>query len=107
MTEYIQIETTFATENDAKEMIQVLLDKRLIACAQWCDIKSAYSWEGKQCEEKEVLLKVKTQAVLLKDCEKEIKQNHKYKLPQLTVTEYTGSKEYLKWVDENTKRYGG
>ena len=104
MAEYIQIETTFAKEEDAKEMMKVLLSKGLIACAQWCEIKSAYNWEGQQREDSEVLLKVKTQAVLLKDCEREIKQHHKYKLPQFTVTEYTGSKEYLGWVKESTKR---
>jgi periplasmic divalent cation tolerance protein len=104
MAEYVQIETTFKTEDDAKEMIQVLLNNSLIACAQWCAIKSAYNWEGKQHEESEVLLKVKTQAVLVTDCEKIIKQRHPYKLPQFTVTEYTASEEYGKWVDDSIKR---
>ena len=104
MAEYVQIETTFETEDDAKEMIQVLLSKSLIACAQWCEIKSAYNWKGKQHEKVEFLLKVKTQEVLYKDCEKVIRQHHKYDLPQITRTAYNGSEDYNKWVDDSVRK---
>jgi len=102
--ESIQIETTFANMKDAEDMSNLLLNKHLIACGQCCEIKSIYEWEGKRENTAEVLLKVKTQAVLWHDCEKLIKRHHPYKLPQITVTKIDGSKEYLGWIDQSTKR---
>jgi len=99
----IQIETTFANMSDAEEMAKLLLDKHLIACGQCYEIKSIYNWEGKRHNEKEVLLKIKTQAVLYHDVEKTIKRHHPYKLPQITVTPMDGSAEYIEWVKSSTK----
>ena len=101
---YIQIETTFANETDAEKVAKLLLDKCLVACAQYCEITSMYTWEGQQRKEKEVLLKVKTQAEFYKDCEKLIKETHPYKVPQITVTAFDGSEDYLDWVRGSTKK---
>jgi uncharacterized protein involved in tolerance to divalent cations len=96
---FIQIETTFENQEDAERVVKVLLEKNLIACGQWCDIGSAYKWEGQIRKDNEVLLKVKTQDVLYSDCEKIIKENHPYEIPQIVATRYEfGSKEYFDWM---------
>ena len=104
MDDSIQIETTFATMEDAEQMANLLLDMHLIACGQCCEIKSIYNWEGKRHNEGEILLKIKTQAVLWHDCEKLIKKHHPYKLPQITVTGMDGSREYLDWIKSETTK---
>jgi len=104
MDGHVQIETTFASKAEAEEMADRLLKERLIACGQWCEITSMFEWQGKRCKENEVLLKVKTQAVLYKDVEKLIKKHHKYETPQITVTGMSGSKEYLNWIDSSTRK---
>jgi uncharacterized protein involved in tolerance to divalent cations len=99
--DFIQIETTFENQEDAERVVKVLLEKNLIACGQWCDIVSAYNWKGQMRKDNEVLLKVKTQDVLYNDCEKIIKENHPYEIPQIVATRYEfGSKEYFDWVRE-------
>ena len=103
-TNYIQIETTFANRDDAEKVVKLLLDRCLIACAQYSEITSMYIWEGKQYKEKEVLLKMKTQAELYKYCEKLIKETHPYKVPQITVTNFDGSQDYLDWVRGSVKK---
>jgi len=104
MDDHVQIETTFTNKEDAESMAELLLAKHLIACGQCCEIVSMYNWDGKRQKENEILLKVKTQAALWHDVEKLIKKHHPYKLPQITMTGMSGSKEYLAWIDASVKR---
>jgi len=100
---YISIETTFRNEDEAKKMTNLMLEKRLIACGQISEVVSIYTWDEKQCESKEWLLKLKTRKELFNVCETFIKENHSYKLPQIIFSEIGGSEEYLDWIKENTK----
>ncbi|MCL2848284.1 MAG: divalent-cation tolerance protein CutA [Firmicutes bacterium] len=99
---YIQIETTFKNQKDAEKITELLLSNKLVACGQYYSISSLYFWQGKQHNEKEVLLKLKTQAELYQKCEKLIKENHPYDVPQIIATEINGSEEYIGWINDET-----
>ena len=99
---HIQIETTFHNLSDAKKIIDILLDKKLIACGQCFLIDSVYSWQNKIENEKEILVKLKTKKELYGVCQKVIKENHKYKVPQIIYYTISGDKDYLSWIDEVT-----
>ncbi len=43
---------------------------------------------------------IKTKRSLYNKAEKEILENHNYSLPQITVIEISGSKEYLGWIEK-------
>ena len=44
---YCIIKTTFNSKKDAKNLAKILLDKRLIACAEIKEIESWYFWNNK------------------------------------------------------------
>jgi len=100
---YIQIETTFKTKVNATDMLDALLNAKLVACGQIKFVKSVYNWNGKRCVESEYLLTLKTREQLFDECQKFIKLKHKYELPQITAffIEFV-SAEYANWIDENT-----
>jgi periplasmic divalent cation tolerance protein len=100
----IQIETTFDKYEDAKFMADRLRDASLIACGQISEATSIYDWEGKRCESKEFVLKMKTRSELYHDCEKFILKHHPYKTPQITMTKVNSNEAYFNWVDQSTAK---
>ena len=54
------IKTTFDNIKDANKLQSILLDKRLVSCVQLSQIKSAYIWNDKICNEDEIQLSIKT-----------------------------------------------
>jgi len=99
---HIQIETTFEKYDDAKLMADKMRDASLIACGQISEATSIYDWEGKRCESKEFVLKMKTRSELYYDCEKFILKHHPYKTPQITKTTISGSEAFFNWIDTST-----
>ena len=97
----IVIMTSFGKLEDAKLMAYQLLDQHLVACVQITrDVHSIYRWQGKLCEETEVVLSAKTQANKWHELREFIKDNHPYELPELiaiTPTEY--DQAYGQWID--------
>ena len=103
MSDYIQIQTACNKENIADEIINKLLDERLIACAQKVNIKSSYVWQGKRENENEILIIMKTRKSLFEEVKRQILFIHDYDLPEIVATDLTcGLEDYFKWIDENT-----
>jgi periplasmic divalent cation tolerance protein len=100
MKNYCLIQTTFKKIGEAKEVAKILLENKLIACAQISTIESLYSWNDKIIDEKEILLCVKTKTDFYERVEEVIVQNHSYDLPQITaVPILNGSKLYFDCVE--------
>lgn len=100
------ITTTFPDEKSTKEIIECLLENRLVACVQMVPIQSYYHWDGKIAESKECLLIMKTQSDLYDEIEQIIKEYHPYTLPQLIqVPIDKGLPEYLQWIIKETIKY--
>ncbi len=99
---FVEIKTTFKSEEQARKMADFLLDRKLIACGQIFKIESYYNWQGKRFAEEEYMLMMKSREVLIKKLEKAIKENHSYEVPEFVVTRIKTSKEYSKWIKENT-----
>lgn len=99
---FIEITTTFENKEEAEKMAKLLLDERLVSCAQISKIDSLYHWKGKLEKEHEFMLTLKSKSILYKQIEKIIKKNHSYEVPQIVVLPIkNGSKEYLEWIKEN------
>jgi periplasmic divalent cation tolerance protein len=103
--EYVQIVSTTETKKNAEKITQTLVDKRLAGCAQIIGpITSIYRWKGKVEKANEWLCLIKTKKELYISVENAIKQLHKYETPEIIVTPVTtGSKEYLKWLNNELK----
>jgi periplasmic divalent cation tolerance protein len=103
--ELLIVITTFASLEDAKDMAHQLIKAQLAACVQIQEsVHSIYRWDGKICEEKEVLMSAKTIADKWIDISNFIKSHHPYDLPE--VIAYAPDKyeaQYGKWVEAEVK----
>jgi len=85
----------------AKVLARALVEKNLAACVQLIDgIQSIYRWEGKVCEEHEVLLSAKTTESKWLEISAFIQKTHSYDLPEiLAFSPEQYEKQYGKWVE--------
>ncbi|HOA30780.1 MAG TPA: divalent-cation tolerance protein CutA [Clostridia bacterium] len=105
MSEYGIVLTTFANEQQAKPVIDEILECKLAACVQEIKIKSHYVWKGELCREDEVLVLLKTRKELYPELEKKLKEIHPYETPEILLVDVElGSLAYLKWLDEQTRK---
>lgn len=98
------IYSTFPHRDEALSVARILVEKRLVACANLLDgMTSIYRWEGKLQEGTEVVLIVKTRTHLREAVTLEIKRLHSYAVPCVVVLPVTGGlPEFLQWVVRET-----
>ena len=97
--------TSLPTLEEAQTIARKLVENRLAACVQIQQgVKSIYRWDGKICEENEVLLSAKTSRVLWEEIRVFIQNNHPYDLPEIiafTPADY--EQQYGQWVEAEIK----
>ena len=93
--------TTLPNAGAAKEMAYSLVEKKLAACVQLMGvIQSIYTWEGKICEEQEVLLSAKTTDSKWSEILLFIQSTHPYDLPEIMAfSPEQFESQYGKWVE--------
>jgi len=98
------IYTTLPDKAITKKIAKKLVDKKLIACANFFPVESIYRWKNKPIEDKEYVLIMKTRKELYKKVEIRLKKIHPYETPAIVSYEIKeGSKDYLSWIKEETK----
>jgi len=99
------VTTSFQTLEQAQTIARQLVENRLAACVQIQQgVNSIYRWDGKICEENEVLLSAKTSRVLWEEIRVFIQNNHPYDLPEImafTPADY--EQQYGQWVEAELK----
>ena len=93
------VTTTVGSLPDGETLARALVERRLAACVQLEEgLRSFYRWEGRQCEDPEVRLTIKT----LPECEAALlalfRELHPYELPQFVAVRMTASAAYAEWV---------
>lgn len=88
----------------AQSLAKGLVEARLAACVNIIpSVVSHYRWKGRLHRDAESLLVIKTRASRLKDLERWVKAHHPYSLPELLALPLAGgSREYLRWLGEQT-----
>jgi len=105
VSDFSVITATFPDENSAKNTAGTLIERRLAACVQMFPINSVYSWKGEICNDDEVMLVIKSRTELFDEITATIKDAHVYEVPEIIqLPIMNGLPEYLKWIDDNTKR---
>ncbi|MCC6349385.1 MAG: divalent-cation tolerance protein CutA [Candidatus Eisenbacteria bacterium] len=101
MTEALIAFTSFASEQDAARVAQVLLQERLIACASLLPgARSLYRWEGRMKDEREVVVLLKTRKQDWTALLSRLHDLHPYDTPELlAVRVAAGAPKYLAWLE--------
>ena len=102
---YIMVITTCPDMPAAEKIAGELVDKCLAACVQVIPgVKSFFRWQGEVDNAAEYLLLIKTVAEKYTEIEGIITALHSYEVPEIiAVPVTTGLRDYLTWIDDNTK----
>lgn len=103
--DFIVVLVTAANRTEAEQIGQSIVEKKLAACCNIVDsIFSIFHWEGKICEENEVLLMIKSVKNRFQEIVAEVKKLHSYKTPEIIALPImAGSEDYLNWINAETK----
>lgn len=95
-----------AKEGEAEKIASELVNRRLAACVNILPgVTSIYWWQGKIEKDRESLLVIKSDEKVLDKLVETVKRVHSYTVPEIiAVSVVGGSKEYIKWVEENVSR---
>ena len=104
MDKYIIVTTLCDQEKIANNIVDTLLEKKLVAGSQMTKVNSKYWWNNKLEECIEYKLEFRTKESRFNEIEKEIKKIHNYEVAEISSYEIKNtSKEFLNWIDENIK----
>ena len=100
----IVIYCTVPDRKIAKDITKILMKHKLAACISMVEnVKSVFSWEGEVCEEKEILLMIKTRRTNYGKIKLVIEDIHTYSVPEIIALPIVDcSEDYLKWIIKET-----
>jgi periplasmic divalent cation tolerance protein len=103
MSDVLVVLVTVPSPPIAARIATALVQGRLAACVNVVPgVRSIYAWEGKVCDDREMLLAIKTTAARYPDVEAKVKALHPYKVPEVIALRVKrGSEAYLKWVRDS------
>jgi periplasmic divalent cation tolerance protein len=103
-TNFIVVLMTAPDADVASRIAGTLVDEGLVACVNILPgLRSIYRWEGKVCDEAEVLCLLKTRLDLYPVLRERIAALHPYQVPEIIALPLVaGSPAYLDWVTQST-----
>ena len=106
MDDYIQVYTTTATREDAQNIADVLVERRLGGCVQIIGpVISTYRWEGKIEHAEEWLCVIKSARHLYADLERALAAQHSYDTPEIIAMPIVaGSQRYFHWLSQELQQ---
>jgi len=100
---FIMIYITYPDFKTAKKIVQVLMEKRLIACGNFFPIQNTYWWNGKIENSKEVVSIVKTKVKNWNKIKSEIIKLHPYEIPCIIKYDVKSNNDYELWLKGEVK----
>jgi periplasmic divalent cation tolerance protein len=96
--------STAPDEGLAFHLARTLVEERIAACVNCIPgVRSLYRWEGRLCDDHEILLVMKTTAACLPRLLSRLKDLHPYAVPEVVALPViAGSEPYLAWVRSET-----
>ena len=108
MENLLIVTTTFEDRQEALKVAEVLLEQKLVACAQVSgEIESIYWWKNKIVKSGEYVVTFKTHEDLYKQVEKSIIENHSYETPEIIGVRISHiDSNYGQWLSEEVRIEG-
>lgn len=104
-SEFCVVFTTFESKAEADLFAENAVSRRLAACVNVVGpVASTYWWRGVREKTEEFLALAKTSETRVQELVAELKRDHSYELPEVTVLKVSGSREYVDWVMQETQR---
>jgi periplasmic divalent cation tolerance protein len=96
----ILILSTVNSAELADRMARSIVEENLAACVNIVpSVRSIYRWEGKICDDTELMLLIKTVDSNFERVRKKIRSLHEYDTPEIIAFALTaGDSDYLKWL---------
>ena len=95
----IIVTVSYPDIDTAREKAGRLIEKKLIACAQFTNMESMYRWQNQLEQSQEVLMQAKTIHSLWQDIVRSIKSSHPYEVPEIIATPLIEvDQAYLVWM---------
>jgi periplasmic divalent cation tolerance protein len=106
VTDLIQVMTTVDSRDEAQNIAQALVQRRLAGCVQVIGpLTSVYWWQEEIATDEEWLCIAKSQRDLYPELEKTLRQIHPYDVPEiLAVPVVAGNPDYLAWLTSELQR---
>jgi periplasmic divalent cation tolerance protein len=100
LDEITLIMTSVGTEQQAVEISEELIERRLATCINIVPcLRSIYRWKGKVCEDTEYLLLIKTPKHHFDKVSDAIREIHSYELPEILSFPITAAEPHFhEWV---------
>jgi len=104
-TSAIIIFITASSDEEAGNIAKTLVTEKLVACVNIIPgIRSTYWWEGKVCQEDEVMLLAKTVNSLFPAVMNRVKSLHSYEVPEIISFPIAeGFPDYVRWIEKATQ----
>jgi len=101
----IVIYCTVPDKKTAEKIAKVLVEEKLAACVSIVDkIQSFFAWDGNLCNEKELLLIIKTKRTNFDKIRFLIEEQHPYNVPEIIALPVVNcSEEYMRWLAHETE----
>jgi periplasmic divalent cation tolerance protein len=103
--DFVVVLMTAPDADVASRIASTLVDERLVACVNLLPaLRSIYRWEGKRCDEAEVLCLMKTRLDRFPALRDRIATLHPYQVPEIIALPLAAaSAPYLDWILQSTK----
>lgn len=97
--------STASSPEEGERIARTLIEQRLAACVNIVPkLASVYRWEGRIETASEVLLLIKTSAVLVDRAETALRSVHSYQIPEFLVFDpESGDADYIAWLIDSVQ----
>lgn len=102
----IVVVTTVGNEEQANALAREIVARRQAACVNIVPgVRSVYRWQGKICQDGELLLVIKTQASEFDGIAETIREIHNYELPEILAFDVErGEASFLGWIRDSVDK---
>ena len=103
--DFIVVFVTVPNAELASSLANTLVTEKLVACVNILPgVRSIYAWEGKVCDEPELMCVLKTRRALFPAMRERVTALHPYHVPEIIALPLVdGNVPYLAWLRDETR----